>query len=270
MTTSGNTYYPRQLMASVVFAWLFLILVYFFSTNSLLSQLQQPVLISPQSDNTYWLLHILNIPQWLMHHNWTAFSFDILITCSCLVCIFVPDQRLFTIITVAGMWLLYICYCSAAGKHYAQIGYLLAPMPFLALKNNKFDLLWEGLRYWVCFLYTCAGIYKIYYGGFTSADNMANILQHMNAEWLFFNWSGFHSDIIKYLIENPTLSQLLYRAAALVELSLIIGFFTKKYDSCLFWMLLAFHLGNFFLLHVPFVEQSLIFAPFLPWKRWAI
>jgi hypothetical protein len=262
-------YYPRKIMASIVFGWLFLILVYFFSTNSLLSQLQSPVLIAPQSDNTFWVLHIIRIPQWLLQHYWLALGFDILLTVSCIICIFVPDQHAFTRITVGGVWLLYICYCSAAGKHYAQIGYLLTPIPFLASRQYKFDFLWEGLRYWVCFLYASAGMYKLYYGGFTYTYNMSHILQQMNADWFLFHSKGIQADAIRYLIDHPHISQWLYRLACLADLSLIAGFFTKKFDTWLLFGLIIFHLGNFFLLHISFIEQSLIFAPLLPWHRLA-
>ncbi len=270
MILSTQSYYPRQLMAPVIFSWLFVILIYFFSTNSLLSQLQQPVLIDPESDNTFWLLHILRLPQWLLQHRGAALAFDIILTCSCIICIFVPGQRIFTRITVVGIWILYVCYCTAAGKHYAQIGYLLVPIPFLVLKTEKFSLLWDGIRYWICFLYTCAGLYKLYYGGFAYPLNMSHILQQMNAEWLFFKPTGFQADIIAYLAEHPGLSQWFYRMAALMELSLLIGFFTRKFDRFLLYGLFVFHLGNFLLLHIPFVEQSLIFAAFFPWKKWTI
>ena len=79
-------------MARLVFSWLFLILVYFFINNSLLSQLQQPPLIYPGSDNSFWLVHILYIPQFLLHHYWAALLFDVLLTCSCIICIIVPQQ----------------------------------------------------------------------------------------------------------------------------------------------------------------------------------
>ncbi len=258
------------MMARIIFGWLFIILLYFFSTNSLLSQLQSPVLIDPESDNTFWLLHILRIPQWLLQHYPVALVFDILLTVSCIACIFMPNQRIFTIFTIIGTWLLYICYCTAAGKHYAQIGYLLAPLPFLALQQYKFNFLWEAFRYWVCFLYVTAGFYKIYYGGFAFPLNMTHILEQMNAEWFLFNKTGKQADIIKYLINHPGISQWFYRMAAIVDLSLIIGFFSKKYDKWLLLGLVTFHFGNLFLLHISFIEQSLIFAPFLPLQRMAV
>ena len=256
-------------MARAVFSWLFIILIYFFFNNSLLSQFQEPVLIYPGSDNSFWVLHILNIPQFLLQHHWAALSFDITITCSCIICIIIPHQRLFTWITVAAVWILYVAYCSSAGKHYAQIGYLLTPIPFLALRYTKFDILWNLLRYWVCFLYVSAGIYKIYYGGFGYSNNMSHILWQDNTEWFVFNKEGLAYNAYHYLVENPGFSQWFYRIATFFDLALLVGFFTKRYDKWLLAGLLFFHVGNFLLLHISFVEQSLIFAAFLPWRNWA-
>jgi hypothetical protein len=261
--------YPRSFMARAIFAWLFLVLVYFFATNSLLSQLQAPVLVYPGSDNSFWLLHILRLPQYLLQHPWAALLFDVVLTTSCLICVFVPQQRPFTWITVAGVWLLYVCYCTTAGKHYAQIGYLVAPTAFLALRPGRFNLSWELVRYWVCFLYVSAGIYKLWYGGFGDADGMANIVAQTHADWLPFVQNGWRSGAAQWLIEHPAAAQWFYRAATVVDLALAIGFFTKKFDKWLAGALVAFHVGNYLLLHISFVEQSLIFAPLLPWQKWA-
>ncbi len=267
--TANAPYYPRSFMARAIFTWLFLVLVYFMVNHTLLSQMQQPVLVAPGSDNTFWLLHILNIPQFLLRHHWAALSFDIVLTTACLICVFVPAQRWFTWITVIGVWILYICYCSAAGKHYAQIGYLLPPLAFLALAPVKFDMAWQLVRYWVCFLYVSAGLYKLYYGGFTTGGHMANILAETNAGWFMHHTDGMQAGTIRYLAEHPALSQWLYRLTTLVDLSLLAGFFTRRFDGWLVSGLIIFHTANFFLLHISFIEQSLIFAPFLPWVKWA-
>ena len=256
-------------MARAIFAWLFLILVYFFINHSLVSQLQQPPLIYAGSDNSFWLMHILNIPQFLLQHYWAGLIFDLVITCSCLTCIFVPQQKAFAWVTVIGIWILYIVYCSAAGKHYAQIGYLLPPIAFLVIGNNKFDILWNLIRYWICFLYAAAGLYKIYYGGFAFNENMSNILWQTHADWFVFHSGGIEFNGYQYLIAHPGISQWFYRIVTLIDLACIIGFFTKKFDKWLLAGLVAFHVGNLILLHISFVEQSLIFAPFLPWQKWA-
>ncbi len=269
MTSTAAAYYPRSFMARIIFMWLFVILVYFFLHHGMVSQWEAPVLKSPLSDNSFWLLHILNIPQWLSRHYWAALGFDMLLTTACLICIFVPDQRWFTGITVVGVWVLYMGYCTAAGKHYAQIGYLLPPLAFLALSPKKFTLSWQLVRYWVCFLYVSAGLFKLYYGGFSAPDHMSRILAATNADWLPYHADGVQAPVIRYLIEHPGAAQWLFRLATLADLSLLLGFFTRRRDGWLAGILVLFHTANFFLLHISFMEQSLIFAPLLPWARWA-
>lgn len=256
-------------IARVVFAWLFIILVYFFINHSLLSQLHNPALVYPGSDNTSWLVHLLSIPELLFRYKPLALGFDILLTCSCIVCIILPHQRIATWICVIGVWILYICYSSAAGKYYAQIGYLLAPLPFLALSPNRFDILWNLLRYWVCFLYVSAGLYKIYYGGFGDGGAMSELLWQTDADWFVFHHDGWLYRLREYMATHPSSAQWLYRVATLADLSLIIGFFTRRFDRWLLLALLCFHTANFILLGISFAEQSLIFAPFLPWHKWA-
>ena len=98
---------------------------------------------------------------------------------------------------------------------------------------------------------------------------MSNILVQDNAEWFVFNTKGLSYRGISYLVEHPGISQWFYRIATFFDLAMLIGFFTKRFDKWLLTALLFFHIGNFFLLHISFVEQSLIFAAFLPWQNWA-
>jgi hypothetical protein len=98
---------------------------------------------------------------------------------------------------------------------------------------------------------------------------MSSIIWQANADWFVFHKQGFQYDVYKYLITHPGISQWFYRLAAVIDLACIAGFFTKRFDQWLLAGLVAFHVGNLFLLHISFVEQSLIFAPFLPWQKWA-
>ncbi|MBP6432689.1 MAG: hypothetical protein KA319_13065 [Ferruginibacter sp.] len=268
MSTSA-TYYPRALMARCIFAWLLIILVYFFCTHSLVHQLQQPALQYPGSDNTFWVVMASGIYQFFVQQKWAAVLFDVVLIASCMLVIIFPQKKYLPILPIAGVWLLYIFFCGTAGKQYAQIGFLITPVAFLAFATNKFNMLWNAVRYWVCFLYVVAGVSKMLYGGFGFAENMSNILMQDNAQSFVFVQKGFWFKISSYFIENPSIAQWLYRLAALFEAACIVGFFTKKYDKWLLIGLVSFHVGNLFLLNISFVEQSLIFAPFLPWHKWA-
>lgn len=256
-------------MARVVFAWLFAILVFFFFNNSLLSQLQQPVSSHPDENGTTGLPGILDIPQYLLYHYRAALGFDILLTCSCIICIIIPQQRLFTWISIAGVWILYMAYCSIPGDQYAQVGYLLAPLPFLALKDKRFDLFWNLFRYGVCILYVSIGVYKIYYAIAGDIHQLTHILLKENAAWFMFIETTPHLQATNCLMQVPEFLPWYYRVSIFIDLLPVLGFFTKKFDKWLLAVLVIFQLVNLLLLSIPFVGQSLIFAAFLPWQQWA-
>jgi hypothetical protein len=268
LSTHSMTVDERNFRMRIIFSWLFLILVHFWRTQSLPGQLAGAPLVFPESDNSYWVYLLSGWHNLLIHHAWVGMAFDVLVTSSCLICILVPEQRLFTWITVLGSWIIYLAFCTVAGKHYAQIGFLLMPMAFLALQPARFSLTWDLVRYWICILYGTAGLYKIYYGGFAASDNLSPILMQMNADWFHFHPTGVQASVLRYLIDQPDIAQLFYRLTVLVDLLAWVGLFTRKADRWILLGLLSFHLANWGLNHISFVEQSLIFAPFLPWERW--
>jgi len=256
-------------MARIVFAWLFAVLVFFFFSNSLLSQLQQPASALAAGSDTLSLAHILHVPQYLLYHYRAALAFDILLTCSCIICVIIPQQRLFTWISIAGVWILYMAYCSIPGDQYVQVGYLLAPLPFLALKDRKFDLLWKLFRYGVCLLYVSIGVYKIYYAAAGDINQLVHILLKENAGWFLFTEAAPHLQSTNCLLQAPVFLPWYFRVSIVIDLLPVLGFFTKKFDKWLLTALLLFQLVNLLLLNTPFVGQSLIFAAFLPWHQWA-
>lgn len=258
----------RNFCMRIIFSWLFIILVYFWWTKTLPGQLTGAPLVFPESDNSFWVYLLSGCHEWLIQHAWVGTTFDLLVTSSCLICILVPEQRVFTWITVAGIWTIYLAFCMVAGKHYAQIGFLLMPVAFLASSPARFSLTWDFVRYWICILYGTAGLYKIYYGGFAASDNLSPILMQMNADWFHLQPAGIHRHVVRFLIDHPALAQFFYRATVLVDLLTLVGLFTRKFDRWILVGLVSFHLANWALNHISFVEQSLIFAPFLPWERW--
>ena len=60
----------------LVFGFILIALFYRFMGNNLLFQLGNPPLKNPGIDNTYWLLHLLSIPQILMEFNLLKYIVD--------------------------------------------------------------------------------------------------------------------------------------------------------------------------------------------------
>ncbi len=168
---------PRAFIARIIYGWLLILLAYFFINNSLVYQWQQPVLIYPEADNLFWLLHILNIPQSIMQSKTASLLFDLAMISSTALFIFFPGRSIFSAICIVCFWMLHIMYCSSNGHHYFHIGYLIIPLPFLFRNQIRFTLSWQIIRYWLLFLYGSAGLYKFYYGGFFYHHNMVNILK---------------------------------------------------------------------------------------------
>ena len=247
-------------MARMVYGWLLLLLGYFFLTHSMVHQWMQPPLIYPEADNTYWLLHLLNIPQLIMRSPVISLLFDLVFLFSVIGFFLLPEQVFLAAVSIACLWLFQIMYGSANGHHYHHIGYLLVPLPFLFRDRKKFNFSWQLVRYWILFLFTCSGLYKIYYGGFFQPDNMSSILKmHTGAaDATSGQWN-------LYLVGHPSLAQFLYQGATLLQLSCVLGFISHRFDRIIFYCLLMFNLANMLLLGIPFWENLLILLPFVHW-----
>src|SRR6476646_9258011 len=90
---------PREFMARVIYGWILLMLIYFYLNNSLVHQWHQPPLILPEADNVYWLLHILNIPQFIYGSSITAYLFDGIMICSTVLFILFPRRTILCLIS---------------------------------------------------------------------------------------------------------------------------------------------------------------------------
>jgi hypothetical protein len=251
---------PRTLMARAVYAWILFVLVYFYAHNSLVHQWHQPPLIYPEADNTYWLLHLLYIPQGIMRSPLAGACFDIVLCGSVLLFLVFPQRVVFCALSITCLWLYEIMYSSANGHHYHHVGLLLLPLPFLLRQPLKFYFSWQLVRYWILFLFVCSGVYKFYYGGFFFEDNMMLILRQHAVPG-----SGLQNRVVFWLTDHAAWAQRMYQATAFLQVACAIGFFTRKYDIAILCLLLVFNLSNIFILNIPFWDNSLMIAPFLPW-----
>ena len=251
---------PRTFMARIIYAFIIAMLVYFFLHNSLVHQWHQPPLILPEADNVYWLLHILYIPQFIYGSVIGSCVFDLVMVLSTVLFFIYPDKIIFCAISIVCFWMFQVMFGTTAGHHYAHVGYLIVPLPFLFRNKEKFYLMWQLIRYWILFLFICAGLYKIYYGGFFNTENMAALMR------TYFDEDTLRGKLLIYISYHPQFAQLFYQLATLLEIICIVGFFTKKLDIWIAFALLLFNLGNLLIMGIPFWENSFVIAVVLPWK----
>src|SRR5207244_1109367 len=114
-----------------------------------------------------------------------------------------------------------------------HIAWLFFPILFIPADKKTFSLLFEGLRYFFLFFFASAGLWKLAQGGFFSLSEMTGILLYQHAQLLSNSPGYWQSELILYLIQHPKLSYLLYLSTTILELSFLIGFFTKKFDRLL-------------------------------------
>src|ERR1700712_5510453 len=96
----------RERLCRISFILIFISLLYSFFSHTLLSQLKSPVLICPSTDLTYWVFHILKLPESITGHSVIALLFDIMLFVSCIACLYYPSRRIW----VKLFFILYFIY----------------------------------------------------------------------------------------------------------------------------------------------------------------
>jgi hypothetical protein len=167
--------------------------------------------------------------------------------------------RLSTIISVIMLfvnWLyiqLYTLYPANSIESYTS--WLLFPFLFVTLNLRRFYFILQGLRYFFLYFFASAGLWKIVQQGIFNMNQMSGVLLYQHKEYLSssYNW---YASFIYWLINHPSTSYLFYLSATLLELSYIIGFFTKKYDHFLIAGFLVFLLIDILLMRIHYWEVS--------------
>jgi hypothetical protein len=135
-----------------------------------------------------------------------------------------------------------------------HIAWLFFPVVFIPADKKTFILLFEGLRYFFLFFFVSAAIWKVVQGGIFSISQMSGVLLYQHKELLTSSSTYWQSNFLLWLIQRPHLSYLLYLSAALLELSFIVGFFTRKYDSLLLVLLVIFLVMDHLIMRIPYYE----------------
>lgn len=135
-----------------------------------------------------------------------------------------------------------------------HIAWLFFPIVFIPEDKKTFILLFDGLRYFFLFFFVSATVWKVAQGGLFSISQMSGILLYQHKELLTSSPGYWQSNFLLWLIQRPQLSYLLYLFAALLELSFIIGFFTRKYDRLLLVLLVIFLVMDHLIMRITYYE----------------
>jgi len=231
-----------------------------FFQNALISQLASPLFISPLADNSYWLLHILGIPQFFLKHKCAALGLDISLFLSLLLTILSLNQptnqkklflcRCLQTLSFLLLGLYFFAYNSAHIQHGHQL---------IGLWALSFALLWGGkglrwLRLYTCFILASAAAWKIARLSAFYPLQLAHILPLQHAQLAYEQPNHWRISLYSFLVENPYWAYVAWLAAVVLQASFIVGFFQPKFDKVLFVLLCLFVGMNYLIMNLYFGE----------------
>jgi hypothetical protein len=220
----------------------------------------QPAFFYTRKDLVTWLFMQTGIHQWLLNNRRGWILFDTLFYSMPLLYLLIYKyvSKLAPAVAVLMLlvnWFYVQCFTLYPSNSIeGHIGWLFFPIVFIPSDKKTFILLFEGLRYFFLFFFVSAAVWKLAQGGLFSISQMSGILLYQHKELLTSSRGFWQSNLILWLIQNPRLSYLLYLFAALLELSFIVGFFTRKYDRLLLVLLVIFLVMDHLIMRIPYYE----------------
>lgn len=179
----------------------------------------------------------------------------------------------FNRILVFSFWLLILFYCIGVNINYGHSSHLLSgiillPLCFMFKKTENFNLIWEGFRYYVCWMYASAFFLKFYNGSIFQYE-FGSFAFKENVSWIIYSGKNtIYLPIYQFFINNEWILNLGTYIIFLGEGSFMFGFFTKRWDNLLFWLVIIIHTVLYFFADIFFVEQCLLSILFLNEKKW--
>jgi hypothetical protein len=258
----------RNILARIVFGWVVVALLWRWHDGAMLSQLEAPVLGNAYKDLTFWLFELLGIPQGLTGSYGLALAFDLSLTVSAALMLVRPQwvwsARVYSVLILVY----FIVQTTYANHHYRPIiGLVVAGLPFTFVSLDRFNWMLQGLRYYILFVYTSAGLYKIFRGSWFNVDQMTGIIENTQLELFLAAPDGWHAQLFGWLLQHQNVSWLLFLLATVLETVFILGYFTRRYDVWLFATAMSLHIGFYFTMRFFAFELIVLDLALLPWGR---
>lgn len=261
----SETEQSYRVKAWAVYTVVILIFTIRFFSHALLSQMGKPHVFAHQSDLIYRTLCIIQIPQFLTAHTYTAFIFDV--SLFALPIMFLLTRKNYWAVAFSIVAVVYfLTYNIITGHHYhGLIGLLVISIPFWWSRGEKFELTWQGARYYFLYIFASAACWKIMRGSVFYHEQMSNILKAQHLDLLLQHPQSFQAQLIQYLIAHPLVSHSLLLVNVAVQLSFSVGFFTKRFDTFLFALAVIFCVANYFVMSIISAELLILGLTLLNW-----
>ena len=254
----------ENFLCRLVFSIILLDLVFTAFSNTLIHQMQAPFLKFAYVDPSFWLMHLLAIPEFISSHFYVAWFWDIVLFASCIGIIIFPRKKWLVLTFIVFYFVYYIIFNSYGAHHtHSLIPILITPVAFLFSKKS-FSFAWQGLRYFLLFSYSAAFLWKFFRFSWLQSNQGILILKKNLTPYLLFNPNSFLAEVYWWFLNHPFLVEVIFLSGIILEGVFIIGFFTRKYDKALFFISLILPLGFWFMADAVFYEMVILSLTLLP------
>ncbi len=219
---------------------------------------------SLEADPASWIIFGLKLPQFIVTHHWIGLLLDSLIIILLLFFIRNPLNNRIALVLFFLLLLFYITLMNYLTHRNYQAGFFMIFIPFLFKKEDSRFFAYEATRYFILLFYVSAAYLKLFNGSLSDPAHFSHMLSSQFAPYFLEANTGFRTDLNLYLIHHTTASYCLYIVSFIIELSALVGFFTKRFDRLLAILLLIFHFMNWLLMDIaPFGQIGFICLLFL-------
>ncbi len=245
--------------------FIFFLIVRYFD-QLFLHQISANPIRSPRVDLVVWTTQLSGIPNFISSSG-IGIYIDILVIILPIVILYQiykvkKYNRLAAILAlIFGIYIL-IIYCFPTLSIRKYLGLVLIPIAFTFTSEKRYSYYLQLMRYYVLFVFTSASLWKIFRGVAWDSTHMQLSLkaQHIDN---FINWPDHHiTSLLSYIVDNPTYCAILFLAAVVSQLTFALGFFTKKYDRLLAFLLIVFIVSDYLVMRIEYWEY-VVFLPLL-------
>jgi hypothetical protein len=229
------------------------------------SRLAGPPLFTTGLDLTYWAYRLFHFPQLMVMDHSGAVVFDLLVLVTGLLVLLFPLRRKWIIIFSILIALYAISFNSVAIIHTVTVdGLILVFLPFWIGDPEKFGLAWQGIRYYACYLYFAAFVWKVFIGNsFFYWGQGASTFKLNLVDYLYYHPDAWLSGFYRWFLRHEWALNGGHIFTILLEGMMGIGFFTRKFDRTLFWIPVLIHIITYFFADVFIFELLVLNFAFL-------
>lgn len=265
MMAQESKYYIH-LRGSFVFGFLLILVFYRLIGSALLSQMNSPLFLFPQTEWVYAAVLKSGFLQYITAHYWSAALFDLLLLATPLLFLLTRLQ-IFAILFTVLLLTYYLTFNMVTGHHYhGLVGAILMTIPFWSKNEKIFQLLWDAARYYLLYIFASAALWKIMRGSAFHTEQLPAILQMQQLQLQLELPDSFRASITRFFVTHGTLAHMVLLMNTALQLSFAIGFITKKMDKWLLFAFLAFVISNYAVMGIMSAELLVLAQTLLNWE----